>query len=262
MSTPVPQPPVVYLLLDHDVYVSVHQSWFAADTARQALLDEINAYWQCTEGHPPPRSADEALRIEVAEVDPGPDQAERNRLLDRTRLLRVADAQLSFLHPSTRCLRPAGYCWVHDPSPVEVNPLRDAAVHVRGEVIYRACRHHTPPAPAGPGDRQRTQNLHEVGLHPDVDAFAFEMAMDPDPVAPAHPCCEAWCCLPEPPTEADHAAAAAHIAERDRHNLTMGVDPLNDHEQRLVLQDTVLARLARQARQTGTDSADLPPQEH
>lgn len=237
-------PPVVYVLLDHDVFVSVHQSWFAADVARRRVLDEANAQWQLTEGHPPPISAEDALRIEITEVDPGPDQAARNRLLDRTGRLRVADAELSFIHLSTRCLRPAGYCWIHDPSPGWINPLRDAAVHIRDETIYRACRHHDPYA------------HDDIGLHPDLDAWAFEAAMEPDPQAPPHPCCAWFCCLPEPPNEADRTAAAARVADLNDHHRAAGVEPLSEHEQRLVLHDTVLARLAQ------TPSSDRPPQEN
>jgi hypothetical protein len=229
-------PPVVYLLLDHDVYVSVHQTWIAADAARRRILDEVNAFWQVTEGHPPPASAEDALRIEVAEVDPGPDQTERNRLLDRTRTLRVANANLSYIHLSTQCLRPAGHCWIHDPSPL--NPLRTAPVHVQvhlgGESIYRACRHHDPLDPNG------------IGLHPDPDAFAFDAAIHPNPAPPRHPCCPWWCCLPEPPTEADHARAAELIQAQSWVATAFDIDRPTTDAERQILQDCVLERLARE----------------
>lgn len=230
------RPQTIYVLLDHDDFMSAHATWESANQAKQDFLDDVARPWLDVGQKPPRSSAEDALRIEAVEVQPGPDTETRNREMDRTRTLRIANGWLHRIHSSTLCLRPNGHCWIHDPSPIEVHPLRAAPVYLAdSEVVYRACRH------AEPGDADPAG----TGLHPDPDWLAFADWAAERPVVAPHPCCEDWCCLPEPPTDEDHAQAQRLLQAARALAADFDLDPVTPDDERQTLQDCVLKRLER-----------------
>lgn len=258
----------IHVLVENGEFLAAHATEASAAAARQRVIDAVRSVrrelnWRQVE--PLDEDAIEIVAVELQGWTPsaGPERPHgserdehqegstsetevdveaRNRELDRTRTLEVANARLTNIHASDECFRPNGHCWIHDPSPANMHPLRAAPVYVLGaNQIYRACSHYGP-----------TGRDHKAmaGLHPDPDWLAFERFNDEGFPAPAHGCCVAFCCLPEPPTATDRTLARTRIYAINRQVASIGAENISAHHERRILQDTVLERLAQQRQES------------